>query len=333
MRHIALMDFFSHALLPYLLGRFLRLRRDYLAALVLGGIAPDLDTLVVWINQIHPTSYLIVHRGFTHTFFFGFFVAAILLYLVSRTWIKARSRGFITKDLQFTPATLAFAYTGIISHLFLDYLTSGGVPLFYPLTAARYSAEIFSRIEFVIMIATIMFMAKLLRDRPEMKIDKKVFAAFLIFLVIVSGIRLEGKEMANGFYDDSSKIYPDSNLFQWTILKNDSDNDRFQIFKFNLFDGLLPDNSSYLHQNATPHQDGLDKALEKAESLPQVKLFRWRSSAVAINASEKDGGWVIDYYDPVIVNQYMNNWLPLNASSRGFGSIRVMANETGAIVV
>lgn len=41
------MDFFSHALLPYLLGRFLRLRRDYLAALVLGGIAPDLDTLVV----------------------------------------------------------------------------------------------------------------------------------------------------------------------------------------------------------------------------------------------------------------------------------------------
>ncbi len=82
-----MMDFFSHALLPYLLGRFLRIRRDYLAALVLGGIAPDLDVLVVWINQIHPTSYLIVHRGFTHTFLFGFFVAAILLCLVSRGWI------------------------------------------------------------------------------------------------------------------------------------------------------------------------------------------------------------------------------------------------------
>lgn len=273
-----------------------------------------------------------MHRGFTHTFFFGFFVAAILLYLVSRDSIKTRSRGFITKDLQFSPATLAFAYAGIISHLFLDYLTLGGVPLFYPLTAARYSAEIFSRIEFVIMVATLLFMIKLLRNRPEMKIDKKVSAAFLIFLVIVSGIRLEGKDMANGFHDDGSTIYPDSNLFQWTILKNDSDNNRFLISRFNLFDGMLPDNTSYLHQNAPPHQDGLDRALEMAETLPQVKLFRWRSSVVAINASEKEGQWIIDYYDPVIMNQYMNSWGPLNASSRGFGSIRVMANETGAAV-
>ena len=325
-----MMDFFSHALLPYLLGRFLRIRRDYLAALVLGGIAPDLDVLVVWINQIHPTSYLIVHRGFTHTFLFGFFVAAILLFLVSRDWIKTRSRGIVTEDLQFSATTLAYSYAGIISHLFLDFLTSGGVPLFYPLTAARYSAEIFSRIEIVIMIATLLFMAKLFRDRPEMKIDKKVSAAFLIFLLVISGIRLEGKDMANGFHDDGFKIYPDSNLFQWIMLKNDSNNNSFLISKFNIFTGLLPDNASYLHQNAPLHKDGLDEALNRAESLPQVKLFRWRSSAVAINASEKEGNWIIEYYDPVIVTQYMNSWRPPNISSRGFGSIQVVANETGA---
>ena len=50
------MDFFSHALLPYLLGRFLRIRRDYLAALVLGGIAPDLDVLVVWLLWVRAGS-------------------------------------------------------------------------------------------------------------------------------------------------------------------------------------------------------------------------------------------------------------------------------------
>jgi uncharacterized protein (DUF608 family) len=157
-----------------------------------------------------------------------------------------------------------------------------------------------------------------------------VSAAFLVFLLVISGIRLEGKEMANGFHDDGFKIYPDSNLFQWTMLKNDSDNNRFLISKFNLFAGLLPDNASYLYQNAPPHKGGLDEALKRAEGLPQVKLFRWRSSAVAINASEKEGNWIIEYYDPVIVNQYMNSWRPLNISSRGFGSIRVMANETEA---
>ena len=71
-------------LLPYLFGSFLGLKRKYLAALVLGGIAPDLDVLVVWINYIYPTSLLIVHRGFTHTLFFGFFVAAFVLFLATR---------------------------------------------------------------------------------------------------------------------------------------------------------------------------------------------------------------------------------------------------------
>ncbi|MGV8088730.1 MAG: hypothetical protein ACP5OM_00455, partial [Methanothrix sp.] len=121
--------------------------------------------------------------------------------------------------------------------------------------------------------------------------------------------------------------------FQWTMLENDSDNNRFLISKFNIFAGLLPDNASYLYQNAPPHKDGLNEALKRAESLPQVKLFRWRSSAIAINASEKEGQWIIEYYDPVIVNQYMNSWRPPIISSRGFGSIRVTANETEAVLL
>ena len=83
------MDIFTHALLPYLLGSSLRMNKKLLAAFVLGGIAPDLDLLVVWINSIYPTSLLIVHRGFTHTFFFGFFTALIVLYLASRRPVKA----------------------------------------------------------------------------------------------------------------------------------------------------------------------------------------------------------------------------------------------------
>ena len=96
------MDFFSHAVLPYLLGSFLGLKKKHLAALVLGGIAPDLDTLVVWINYIYPTSLLIVHRGFTHTFFFGFFVAAFILFLATRDRVLARAQRLIRFDLDFS---------------------------------------------------------------------------------------------------------------------------------------------------------------------------------------------------------------------------------------
>jgi inner membrane protein len=326
------MDFFSHAVLPYLLGSFLGLKKKYLAALVLGGIAPDLDLLVVWINYIHPTSLLLVHRGFTHTFFFGFFVAAFMLFLATRDRVLARVKRFINLDLDFSVSCLAFAYAGIISHLFLDYLTTRGVPLFYPFVAARYSAEIFSMIEIIIMIASLLALADLYRERSRAKFNKNLFIIFVAFLLIVSGIRLEGKEMARGNLDDkSAEVYPDSNLFQWAILENDSD--RFQVYEFNSLYGEMPHSSTFLRLNISSGSIGSERALGLAENLPQVKLFRWRAYAVAINASELNGSWLFEYYDPVVKLETMNAGRIIGAASRGYGSVQVKVENSEARVV
>lgn len=325
------MDFFSHAVLPYLLGSFLGLKKKYLAALVLGGIAPDLDMLVIWINYFHPTSLLIVHRGFTHTFFFGFFIAIFMLLLASRVQILARVQRFIDLDLDFSASCLAFAYAGIISHLFLDYLTTRGVPLFYPFVATRYSAEIFSMIEIIIMIASLLVLAELYRERSRTKFNKNVFIIFVAFLLIVGGIRLEGKEMARGFLNDkSAEVHPDSNLFQWAILENDSD--RFHAYEFNSLYGEIQHSSTFLRLNISSGSMGSKRAFELAESLPQVKLFRWRAYAVAINASELNGSWLLEYYDPVVKQEMMNSWSIANAAS-GYGSVRVQAENNEAQVV
>jgi len=325
------MDFFSHAVLPYLLGSFLGLKKKYLAALVLGGIAPDLDMLVVWINYIHPTSLLIVHRGFTHTFFFGFFIAAFMLFLATRDQVLARLQRFISLDLDFSAPCLAFAYAGIISHLFLDYLTTRGVPLFYPFVAARYSAEIFSMIEIIIMIASLLVLAELYRERSRAKFNKNIFIIFLAFILIVGGIRLEGKEMARGFLNDkSAEVYPDSNLFQWAILENDSD--RFHVYEFNSLHGEMPHNSTFLRLNISSGSMGAERALDLAENLPQVKLFRWRAYAVAINASELNGSWLLEYYDPVVKLEMMNSGSIGNAAF-GYGSVRVKVENNVAQVV
>ncbi len=325
------MDFFTHAVLPYLLGSFLGLKKKYIAALVLGGIAPDLDMLVVWINYIHPTSLLIVHRGFTHTFFFGFFIAAFMLFLATRDRVLARAQRFISLDLDFSAPCLAFAYAGIISHLFLDYLTTRGVPLFYPFVAARYSAEIFSMIEIIIMIASLLVLAELYRERSRAKFNKNLFIIFVAFLLIVSGIRLEGKEMARSFLDDkSAEVYPDSNLFQWAILENDSD--RFHVYEFNSLYGEMPHNSTFLRLNISSGSMGSERALELAENLPQVKLFRWRAYAVAINASELNGSWLLEYYDPV-VKQEMMNCRAHRKCAFGYGSVRVQVENNVAQVV
>ena len=325
------MDLFSHAVLPYLLGSFLGLKKKYIAALVLGGIAPDLDMLVVWINYIHPTSLLIVHRGFTHTFFFGFFIAAFMLFLATRDQVLARLQRFISLDLDFSAPCLAFAYAGIISHLFLDYLTTRGVPLFYPFVAARYSAEIFSMIEIIIMIGSLLILAELFRERRRTNFNKNLFIIFVAFLLIVSGIRLEGKEMARGNLDDkSAEVYPDSNLFQWAILENDSD--RFHVYELNSLYGEMPHNSTFLRLNISSGSMGAERALDLAENLPQVKLFRWRAYAVAINASELNGSWLLEYYDPVVKLEMMNSGSIGNAAF-GYGSVRVKVENNVAQVV
>ncbi len=330
------MDFFSHALLPYLLGSFLGLKKKHIAALVLGGMAPDLDVLIVWVNYIYPTPLLIVHRGFTHTFFFGFFIAAIILFLASRDSIKARAQSLINSNfghpnLDFSASCLAFAYAGILSHLFLDFLTSGGVPLFYPLVATRYSAEIFYQIEITIMIASLLVLAQLFRERSETKFNKKLLVTFLIFLLIVSGIRIEGKAMARSFYGKSSEFYPDASLFHWSVLENDSD--RFHVYEFTPFSGELPHNASFLRLNVSSSANGFERALGAAENLPQVKLFRWKAHAVAINASEQNGEWLLEYYDPVVKMESMDDWHPIGAASAGHGPIRVKVEDAEAFVV
>lgn len=337
------MDFFSHALLPYLLGSFLGLKRKYLAALVLGGIAPDLDVLVVWINYIYPTSLLIVHRGFTHTLFFGFFVAAFVLFLATRDRVLTRAQRFVKLDLDFSVSCLAFAYAGILSHLFLDYLTSKGVPLFYPFSAARYSAEIFSMIELIIMIASLLVLAELFRERSRAKFNKNLFIIFMAFLLIVGGIRIEGKEMAQGYITDkSAKVYPDTNLFQWAVLDNDSDS--FLVREFNTLYGEMPHSSTFLRLNISSGPVGSvgsagsavsvesERAIDLAENLPQVKLFRWRAYAVAINASERNGSWLLEYYDPVIKLETMNSGRAAFAAF-GYGSLRIKVEDNEARVV
>jgi inner membrane protein len=56
------MDFFTHALLPYLLGKSAQLKKEYVTAFVLGRIAPDIDVFILWVNSVYPTFFLLTHR-------------------------------------------------------------------------------------------------------------------------------------------------------------------------------------------------------------------------------------------------------------------------------
>jgi inner membrane protein len=269
------MDIFSHALLPYLIGSTFRLDKKLLAALVLGGIAPDLDFILIWVNYIYPSNFLIVHRGLTHTFFFGFLTALFVLYIASRGPVKnaigAIGR-FVDFDVELSLAALALAYAGVLSHLFLDYLTTRGVPLFYPMYSARLSADIFYHTELIVAVASLCIIVHLFK-KPYWVDTKKTLIVFIAVLLVIGAIRIEGKEASKSFLGDSNiKSYPSAGLFEWTLL--DENGDEFDVYEYNALSRAAKFNSTFSRFNvlsegtgAEAGEGGIVAAMEAAEKL------------------------------------------------------------------
>jgi inner membrane protein len=334
------MDIISHALLPYLIGNTFRLDKKLLAALVLGGIAPDLDFILMGVNYIHPSDFLIVHRGLTHTFFFGFLTALFVLYLASRGPIRNALSRFVNFDVEMSLAALALAYAGVLSHLFLDYLTTRGVPLFYPMYSARLSADIFYHTELIVALASLCIIVHLFK-KPYRVNTKKTLMVFIAVLLVIGAIRIEGKEASKSFLGDSSiKIYPSAGLFEWTLL--DENGEEFDVYEYDALSRAVKFNSAFPRFNvliegtgaaAGEGEDNIGAAMEAAEELPQVRVFRWRAYAVAVNASLQDGAWFLEYYDPVVKAETMNSSSLFKQISSNYGAVDVMIDGDRATVM
>lgn len=251
------MDIISHAVLPYLLGRFFRIDRSLLAAFVIGGVAPDLDVLLLWLAIIFPSpELLIVHRGITHSLLFGFLTALAALLLITLPPGRDIFRRCTGLEFRLSWTALGLALAGVMLHLFLDYFITKGVPLLFPISSERFSAELLFHYEIIIPAYSIgialWLIRGFIREMPiSRKSNNKHLALLLIVILAVGGLRAEGKEMALVFENNGDalragdlegdfEVFPDWGLFHWNVLhKNDSS---FQVYSYD----FLSKRTSYL---------------------------------------------------------------------------------------
>jgi len=103
----------------------------------LGGLAPDLDVLIRSADD--PLLFLEFHRQFTHSLLFiplgGLIVATLVHFLLGR-WLRLGFR-----------RTLIYCTLGYATHGLLDFMTSYGTMLFWPLSHERYAAAIVSVVD------------------------------------------------------------------------------------------------------------------------------------------------------------------------------------------
>ena len=104
----------------------------FVAIAAIGGNLPDLDLVYSYRGVPHDTqgklSYLLEHRGYTHTVL-GCLVLTLLLYAGVEWWLRYR-RLAVTRRDRFE--LLAMSMFGTFLHLAMDFLNSYGVHPFWP---------------------------------------------------------------------------------------------------------------------------------------------------------------------------------------------------------
>ena len=153
------MDNITHTLAGALIGQIGLKRRSRfaMAACLLGANAPDIDVFAPLVLPVQGISF---HRGPVHGIFAWPILAAgivAILWLVDH--IKPRGEG----ALPFRPGPLfAVAFLAVLTHPFLDWLTTYAIALFAPASWHWYSGDaifIVDWVYWVLMIAGVLWSA------------------------------------------------------------------------------------------------------------------------------------------------------------------------------
>ena len=174
------------------------------------------------------------------------------------------------------------------------------------------------------LAATILILAELLRSRPTIHGKKNLFIVFLIFLILVGCIRMEGRWGAEKELEGrNASVYPTPDLFSWAALQEEGDS--YLISSYDLVNGTASSGQAFPRLTAPSQIKEAEEALDAAEGLSPVKIFRWRAYAVAVNASlSGNGSWYIEYYDPLVRAQRDGSWSYLRPPFSRYGSLRVV---------
>jgi len=297
------MDFFTHFIVPFAILTLLKVK-DRLAG-AFGGISIDFDVVLFIIGFISPELFIFTHRGITHSFIFGLLTSTLFLYIISRPRIYGFINYVIKRNVKvkFNWHTILLAYFGVLTHLFLDFLTTGGIPLFYPFSLTRFTANIYYYTDPLTTIAALAVLI-ILYLRLDHKYKKIALAGFMIMLISFGGIRAyekmdviqsQGQTLSDGYTQITA--YPTSDMFTWTVVESDAGS-KYRIYTYNNLKKTSSDMREV--QNLTIKNGTYEfaqEAIKYANKLPEVRGFKWEHNYVCINATKKDSIWNITYFD------------------------------------
>jgi len=269
---LAAMDTITHALTGAVIGYTGFRQRGGRAALwtaIAASEFPDMDIVMAWGGA---ETYLRYHRSFTHSALLLPFWAALVAGVF---WAISGQKNF---RLLYSASAVSMA-----SHLFLDWITSYGTELLWPLSDARIALSwVFIVDVYVWAALAIGLVAAIVTQRAAVaRVTLVVVGAFLLFCGASRAVALR-RARVNAPPTVRLDAFPQPmNPLGWTILR---------------------DEGNAIHWIAHGRNDTFvqfhdDKLLPKAEATEAVRLFRWFAAFPLVEELEENHHTVLRYRD------------------------------------
>jgi len=147
----------------------------------IAGTIPDLDVIANFIVGDKLTATL-MHRAFTHSFLFSFFMAPVFGYLLHKIFKHSKA--------SFREWTLLF-FWGFLTHILLDVQTTYGTQLLWPFHNRLAISNVFVvdplyTVPFLLFVIAVMFYKRSNPKRAKInRIGLYVSSAYLLFTLFV----------------------------------------------------------------------------------------------------------------------------------------------------
>lgn len=240
------MDPITHFISGIVAKNYLTKKDCILTTIIYGSVAmsPDIDNFTGTFGT--PFTYILHHRGFTHSFFGGFLLA-IILFLISKI-IKYEDKNILRNF-----------YILILIHIFLDLMTGYGTQIFLPFSNSRIALDAMFIIDpiYIILLIILYFTAK--------KHKKMIFLSFLFILIYPTF-----NFIIKSAYEMKLEIEENKNIdviaaplspLIWKIIREDKENYYVNI--------------NFLNDNITKYKKPSPETLMLLEKDKNLKIFKW----------------------------------------------------------
>jgi membrane-bound metal-dependent hydrolase YbcI (DUF457 family) len=188
-----------------------RPRAAVAAVFGIAGFAPDLDGLVDPLSELFGPLYWLQHRGVSHTLVGApiFALATLgMLVLGARLWPRRMSL------FAWRPALVPAAVLGSFTHLLLDGVTYGGVPLWWPFAHGRVTFPLFHwLVGWLLPISAIPLVAHGLGRLSRRRVVQ-AGALVVALLVVVGGVRLWARPWDEA---EGARVYSTGSELEWVV--------------------------------------------------------------------------------------------------------------------